>query len=123
MEGNRKRQNPDESKLPEGIIVGKKYKLEVGNSPPGLVGLHFSFKPADIDTSVECDLLVNSSKGDASVSLKRQKKSEKETYKGDAAKDKSYALVFDRSTSSFTIRKVDLMVNQLKFKEIIAGDD
>jgi hypothetical protein len=123
MQTSRKRQyNQDEEiSFPEEIMQNKKYRIQFPPSTPGLVGLHFSFKPADVDMSQESTICINHSKGDASVGIKRYRKLETENYKGtvssESTGEKMFALIFDRESHNFQLQKIEVMVNQLKFKE------
>lgn len=107
--------------LPTGICIGQKYKLNFSVSNE-ITALHYSFKPADIDNSETGSLAINAFKGEAVVSLKRQKRSGAEDYRGlinPDGNDKTYALAFNAETCDFSLQKVNTMVNQLKFREAL----
>lgn len=104
--------------LPGNIVLGKKYKLSLSSTAKS-VALHFTFKPANVDTSAEGMLSVTN-RNEAVVLLQRDGNENKETYKGSIDEsDKTLQLSYDPMTSTFHLNKISLMVNQLKYREVL----
>lgn len=104
--------------LPGNIEIGKKYKLRL-SSEPKTIGLHYTFKPANVDTSAD-GILSIADRNEAVVLLQRDGNANKETYKGTIDEsDKTLHLSFDPTDSTFQLKKIGLMVNQLKYREVL----
>lgn len=104
--------------LPDNVVLGKKYKLTLTNLPK-TVALHYTFKPANVDTSAE-GILSIADRNEAIVLLQRDGNDNKETYKGSIDEsDKTLQLSYDPTTSTFQLNKISLMVNQLKYREVL----
>lgn len=114
--------SPDDEEFQHEFAIGKRYPLRcLLAAHKAITAIQFSFKPGDVDTTVPMPLQLNQSTGEATLAVSRTSTSGTDDYKGgvSSSSERDFVIVYNASIGAFELRKVSLMVNQLKFREKI----
>jgi hypothetical protein len=110
-----------DSRIEKNVIeLNKKYPLKLVLDQK-VTCLEYSFKPADVITSVSAPVVIDETTSETKVMLMRETSAEIQQYKGQitSVTDKDLFLFYNKESEEFTIRKLKHHIAKLKFREKI----